>query len=93
MGVAGAVNTAFPALIPTFTGMATGASNLPAIQKIAIGLGVASNPAVQVSGLAILGAGAIAGALVGGTITLVRNAAANGKRAIFESEERNGKRK
>ncbi|MBP5679221.1 MAG: hypothetical protein J6X28_05320 [Bacilli bacterium] len=74
LGVAGAINTAFPALIPTFAGMMTGASDLSTIEKIGIGLGLASNPGVQISGLTILGIGAITGALLGGTISLVRGA-------------------
>ena len=73
-GFAGAVNTAFPALIPTFAGMAVGASDMSALSKIGIGLGLASNPAVQISGLAILGIGAAAGALIGGTVSLIKTA-------------------
>ena len=72
LGVAGAINTAFPALIPTFAGMATGASDISLIGKIGIGLGLASNPAVQVSGLTILGIGALVGAIIGGGISLIR---------------------
>ena len=82
LGVAGAVNTAFPALIPTFAGMITGASDLSVIQKIGIGLGVASNPAVQISGLTILGIGAITGALLGGTISLVKGVAQKNKEKV-----------
>ncbi len=74
LGVAGAINTAFPALIPTFAGIITGASDMSTIAKIGVGLGLASNPAVQISGLTILGVGAIAGALVGGTISLIKTA-------------------
>ena len=73
LGIAGTINTAFPALIPTFAGMITGASDLSTIQKIGIGLGLASNPAVQVSGLAILGTGALIGAVLGGSYSLVRS--------------------
>ena len=67
-----AVNTAFPALIPTFAGMATGASKLSLVSKIGIGLGLASNPLVQISGFTILGVGALVGALMGGTYSLIR---------------------
>lgn len=88
LGVAGTINTAFPALVPTFAGMVTGASELSLIEKIGIGLGVASNPAVQISGLTILGIGAIAGALIGGTVSLVRTAVHNGRTIHFESDEK-----
>jgi hypothetical protein len=76
-GVAGVINTAFPALIPTFAGMATGASNLGLIEKIGIGLGLASKPVVEISGLTILGIGALVGALAGGTISLIKTARYN----------------
>ena len=74
LGVAGAINTAFPALIPTFAGIITGASDMSTIAKIGVGLGLASNPAVQISGLTILGIGAAVGALVGGTVSLIKTA-------------------
>jgi hypothetical protein len=73
-GVAGIINTAFPALIPTFTAMYTGASNLSLAQKVGIGLGLSSAPSVQISNLAILGTGAIIGALISGTVVLVKKA-------------------
>ena len=79
LGLAGAVNTAFPALIPTFAGMATGASDLPFLEKVGIGLGLASQPAVQISGFTILGVGALIGAILGGTYTLVRGVAQKNK--------------
>ena len=73
-GVAGVINTAFPALIPTFSAMLTGASNLSVFGKIGVGLGLASAPAVQISNLAILGIGAGLGAVIGTTVSLVKNA-------------------
>ena len=73
-GVAGTVNTLFPALIPTFAAMITGASDMSLISKIAIGAGLASAPAVQISGLGIIGIGAAAGAVLGGAISLVKGA-------------------
>ena len=73
-GVAGTVNTLFPALIPTFAAMITGASEMSLGSKIAIGFGLASSPAVQISGLGIIGIGAAAGAVLGGTISLIKNA-------------------
>ena len=73
-GLAGAINTAFPALIPTFAGMAVGASEMSTAAKIGIGLGLASNPAVQISGLTILGVGAAIGAIVGGAVSLIKTA-------------------
>ncbi len=72
-GIAGAINTAFPALVPTFGGMLVGASDISTIGKIGIGLGLASSPAVQISGLGILGIGAGVGALVGLTVGAVKS--------------------
>ena len=73
-GVAGTVNTLFPALIPTFAAMITGASEMSLGSKIAIGFGLASSPAVQISGLGIIGIGAAAGAVLGGAVSLVKGA-------------------
>lgn len=76
-GIAGAINTAFPALVPTFAGMAVGASDASLIEKIGAGLGLASAPAVQISGLGILGIGAAAGAIIGTGVALVKHAKYN----------------
>lgn len=72
-GIAGAINTAFPALVPTFAGMMVGASDISTIGKIGIGLGLASSPAVEISGLGILGIGAGVGALAGLTVGAVKS--------------------
>ena len=72
-GIAGFINTACPALIPTFAGMITGASKLSTIEKISIGFGLASNPALQISNLAILGIGTGIGAIIGAGYSLVKN--------------------
>lgn len=71
-GVAGVINTAFPSLVPTFTAMITGASKLSIMKKMAIGLGLSSSPALQISNLGILAIGAGIGAIAGTTVSLIR---------------------
>ena len=71
-GFAGVVNTVFPALIPTFAGIFTGASSLSVFEKALMVLGLDSSPVVQIYGLVIIGIGAAAGALIGAGYTLVK---------------------
>lgn len=74
VGIAGAINTAFPALVPTISSMIAGASNMSVWSKIGFSLTMASSPAVQISGLGVLAIGAGVGALVGGTVSLIKGA-------------------
>jgi len=73
-GIAGAINTAFPALVPTISSMIAGASNMSVWSKIGFSLTMASSPAVQISGLGVLAIGAGVGALIGGTVSLIKGA-------------------
>ena len=74
VGIAGTINTAFPALVPTISSMIAGASNMSIWSKIGFSLTMASSPAVQISGLGVLAIGAGVGALVGGTVSLIKGA-------------------
>lgn len=72
-GIAGGINTAFPALIPSFGSMLVGASNdLSTTEKIGIALGLASKPAVEISGLGILAIGAGIGAIIGTGVSVIK---------------------
>lgn len=72
-GIAGGINTAFPALIPSFGSMLVGASDdLNIAEKVGITLGLASKPAVEISGLGILAIGAGIGAIIGTGISIIK---------------------
>lgn len=71
-GVAGAVNTAFPNLIPTIGGYITGSKAQNALESVVGILGFASKPVEVISGPTVLGIGAACGAVLYGGYRLVK---------------------
>jgi len=74
-GVAGAVNTAFPNIIPVIGSAFTEASQMTGLQKILSYGALASQPADVLSGAAIVGIGAVVGAVVYTGYTIVKTGA------------------
>ena len=71
-GVAGAINTAFPNVIPVLGAFLTGASNLSNTKKVVGLVALASKPVDVISGPVIIGVGAAAGAVLYGGYRLVK---------------------
>lgn len=76
-GLAGAINTAFPNLVPVISSMLIGGSSMSGWAKAGFAIGLASNPVAQISGWGVLAIGAAAGAVLGGTISLIKAARYN----------------
>ena len=74
-GVAGAINTAFPNIVPVVGSAFTEASQLEGWQKLLSYGSLASKPIDVISGPAIIGIGAAAGAVLYVGYTVVKNSA------------------
>ena len=74
-GVAGAIDTAFPNIIPVVGSALTQASEMTAIEKALSFTALASKPTEVISGLTIVGAGAVVGAVLYTGYTIVKSGA------------------
>ena len=72
-GVAGAINTAFPNIIPVAMSALTTSSNMSTIGKALGYIGAASKPVAIVSGPTIIGVGAGIGAILYGSFKLIKS--------------------